>query len=186
MSLQRSPQGLRLGIELGFRNGIPVVYGGEEPVGIDAQMGKGKFTRFIGVNLVSPRTAHLSKVVTDPKDGELAWVSWKTLEREGYRVLFINADQLYDYPTQSYNIFTPVIEAAKRPELRGIVDSLAYDSARYLIPIDPDSKSKWVGEGGCTMSGVYIGNAALFPSKRWPCTPGGLWISSDEAARRSR
>lgn len=38
---------------------------------------------------------HFSKIITDPKDGELAWVSWKTLEREGYRVFFINPGGFY-------------------------------------------------------------------------------------------
>lgn len=56
----------------------PVIYDGIE-FAIDAQAGKGKLTRFLGVNLVSPRTAHMSKIITDPKDAELAWVSWKTL-----------------------------------------------------------------------------------------------------------
>ena len=86
---------IRPGIALGFFLGEPVIYDGTEPVAIDAQAGKGKFTRFLGENLVSPRTAHLSKIITDPKDAELAWASWKTLEREGYRVRFINPGQLY-------------------------------------------------------------------------------------------
>ena len=80
---------VRRGIELGFFERRPVIYDGTEPVAIDAQAGKGKLTRFLGVNLVSPRTAHLTKIITDPKDGELAWVSWKTLERQGYKVRFI-------------------------------------------------------------------------------------------------
>jgi len=182
--LQKRP--FRRGIELGFRNGVAAVYGGEEPVGIDAQMGKGKFTRIIGVNTVSPRTAHFSKIVTDVKDGEIAWTSWKTLERQGYKVLFVNTDRLYGYPTESYNPFTPVLEAAQRPELHGIVDNLAEDGARFFIPIDPDSKSKWVGQGTVTMAGFYISSTALFPSDRWPCTPGGVWDffgrSSEEVA----
>lgn len=66
---------MRLGIELGFFHGKPIIYNGTEPVAIDAQAGKGKLTRFLGVNLVSPRTAHLTKIITDPKDGELAWIS---------------------------------------------------------------------------------------------------------------
>jgi len=96
----------RRGIELGFFNGRPVVYDGTEPVAIDAQAGKGKLARFLGVNLVSPRTAHLTKIITDPKDAELAWVCWKTLQREGYRVRFINPDRLYGYPSESYNFNT--------------------------------------------------------------------------------
>jgi type IV secretion system protein VirD4 len=175
MSQQMQKRPFRRGIELGFRNGVAAVYGGEEPVGIDAQMGKGKFTRLIGVNTVSPRTAHFTKIVTDVKDGEIAWATWKTLERQGYKPLFLNTDRLYGYPTQSYNPFTPVIEAAQRPELHGIVDNLAYDAARFLIPIEPDSKTKWVGQGCCTMAAVYIANAALHPSEDHPCTPGGLW-----------
>jgi type IV secretion system protein VirD4 len=66
---------MRLGVELGFFEGRAIVYGGTEPVAIDAQAGKGKLTRFLGVNLVSPRTSHFSKIITDPKDGELAWAS---------------------------------------------------------------------------------------------------------------
>ena len=79
---------MRKGIELGFFNGTPVVYGGTEPVAIDAQAGKGKLTRFLGVNLVSPRTSHFSKIITDPKDPTYgiktlaecaATVGWPTL-----------------------------------------------------------------------------------------------------------
>lgn len=97
---------LRRGIELGFYNGRPLIYDGTEPVAIDAQAGKGKLTRFLGVNLVSPRTAHLTKIVTDPKDAELAWVSWKTLERQGYRVRFINPSRLYGFPSETFNFNT--------------------------------------------------------------------------------
>jgi type IV secretion system protein VirD4 len=61
---------MRRGIELGFFNGRPLVYDGTEPVAIDAQASKGKLARFLGVNLVSPRTAHLTKIITDPKDAE--------------------------------------------------------------------------------------------------------------------
>jgi type IV secretion system protein VirD4 len=86
---------MRKGIELGFFGGKALVYDGTEPVAIDAQAGKGKLTRFLAANLVSPRTAHLTKIITDPKDGELAWISWKTLERQGYDVRFINAGDLY-------------------------------------------------------------------------------------------
>ena len=100
---------LRKGIELGFFNKKPIVYGGTEPVAIDAQAGKGKLTRFLGVTLVSPRPAHLTKIITDPEDGELAWVSWKTLERQGYQVRFINPGHLYSYRTDNYNINTRVI-----------------------------------------------------------------------------
>ncbi|WDR02387.1 hypothetical protein PSQ19_17515 [Devosia algicola] len=61
---------IRRGIELGFYRGQPLIYDGTEPVAIDAQAGKGKFTRFLGVNIISPRTAHLTKILTDPKDAE--------------------------------------------------------------------------------------------------------------------
>ena len=166
---------LRRGIELGFRHGYPLVYDGTEPVAIDAQAGKGKLTRFLGVNLVSPRTAHLTKIITDPKDGELAWVSWKTLERQGYHVRFINPDRLYGYPTESYNFNTRLLEVAARPELRSIVAQAAYDSASYLVPIDPDARTKWVGHGVRTLFSLYNKLTALHPSERWPCTPSGLW-----------
>lgn len=127
---------IRRGIELGFARGTPLVYGGTEPVAIDAQAGKGKLTRFLGVNLVSPRTAHLSKIITDPKDAELAWIAWKTLERQGYAVRFINPGRLYGYPGESFNINTRLLEVAARPELRSIVWEAAYDAASYLVPVD--------------------------------------------------
>ena len=41
---------IKPGIELGFFHGEPVIYDGTEPVAIDAQAGKGKLTRFLGVN----------------------------------------------------------------------------------------------------------------------------------------
>jgi type IV secretion system protein VirD4 len=166
---------LRKGIELGFFNGKPIVYDGTEPVAIDAQAGKGKLTRFLGPNLVSPRTAHLTKIITDPKDAELAWVSWKTLERQGYRVRFINPGGLYGYKSDSYNISSRVIEVAARPELLGILNEAAYDAASYLVPVDPNPAHRWIGQGTRSAFALYNKITARFPSDRWPCTPGGLW-----------
>lgn len=166
---------LKPGIEVGSREGQWMVYGGTEPVAIDAQAGKGKFTRFLGVNLVSPRTAHMSKIITDPKDGELAWLSWKTLEREGYRVRFINPGQLYGYASESFNFNTRLLEIAARPELRPLVHEAAYDAGSYHVPIDTHPTARWVGQGVRTMFALYNRIAALYPSERWPCTPGGLW-----------
>lgn len=174
-ALTRSYENIRRGIELGFFNGKPLVYDGTEPVAIDAQAGKGKLTRFLGVNLVSPRTAHLTKIITDPKDAELAWVSWKTLERQGYRVRFINPGQLYGYPSETFHINTRLLEIAARPELKPIVGEAAYDAASYLIPIDPNPSHRWIGQGVRTMSALYYKITALYPSNRFPCNPGGLW-----------
>lgn len=165
----------RRGIELGFFQGHPLIYDGTEPVAIDAQAGKGKLTRFLGVNLVSPRTAHLTKIITDPKDAELAWVSWKTLERQGYRVLFINPDQLHGYPSERFNIFTRLIEIARIPALHSIVGKVAYDCASYLVPIDPDASHRWIGQGVRTMFAAYLKATALYDMPRWSCSPGGLW-----------
>lgn len=166
---------IRRGIELGFRDGWPLVYDGTEPVAIDAQAGKGKFTRFLGVNLVSPRTAHLTKIVTDPKDAELAWSSWKTLERQGYRVRFINPGQLYGYSSESYNLNTRLLEIAAKPALRPLVWDAAYDAASYLVPVDPNPAHKWIGQGVRTSFALYNKITALYPSGHWPCTVGGLW-----------
>lgn len=171
----RTYRSLRRGLELGFIRGQPIIYDGTEPVAIDAQAGKGKLTRFLGVNLVSPRTAHLTKIITDPKDGELAWVSWKTLEREGYRVLFLNANRLHGYPSESFNINTRLIEIAARPDMRGLVWDAAYDAASFLVPIDPNPAHRWIGQGVRTAFALYYYRAALFPSPEYPCTPGGLW-----------
>lgn len=168
-------QHIRRGIELGFYRGYPLVYDSTEPIAIDAQAGKGKFTRFLGVNLVSPRTAHLTKIITDPKDAELAWASWKTLERQGYRVLFINPGKLYGYPSETFNLNTRLLEVTARPELRELVSEAAYDAASYLVPIDPNPAHRWIGQGARAAFAIYYEVAALFPSERWPCTPGGLW-----------
>jgi type IV secretion system protein VirD4 len=167
--------GIRRGIELGFYEGRALVYDGTEPVAIDAQAGKGKLTRFLGVNLVSPRTAHLSKIITDPKDAELVWISWKTLERQGYKVRFINPGKLYGYPTETYNFNTRLLEIAKNPALRSIVGEAAYDCASYLVPIDPHPGHRWIGQGVRTAFALYNKITALYPSERWPCTAGGLW-----------
>lgn len=166
---------LRRGIELGFIDGRPLIYEGTEPVAIDAQAGKGKLTRFLGVNLVSPRTAHVSKIITDPKDAELAWVSWKTLERQGYRVRFINPARLHGYRSEAFNINTRLLEVAANPVLYPIVGEAAYDAASYLVPVDPDAKSRWIGQGVRTMFALYNKITALHPQERWACTPGGLW-----------
>lgn len=168
-------QGIRRGIELGFFRGRPLIYDGTEPVAIDAQAGKGKLARFLGVNLVSPRTAHLTKIITDPKDAELAWVSWKTLARQGYKVRFINAGQLYGYPSETYNFNTRLLEVAARPELASIVWDAAYDAASYLVPVDPNPSHRWIGQGVRTAFALYNKITALYPSPRWACTPGGLW-----------
>lgn len=167
--------GLRLGIELGFFEGRAVVYDGTEPVAIDAQAGKGKLTRFLGVNLVSPRTAHLTKIITDAKDAELAWISWKTLERQGYRVRFINPGRLYNYPSESFNFCTRLLEVARNPALHGIVSEAAYDAASYLVPVDPNPAHRWIGQGVRTAFALYLKQTALYPSKHWSCSPGGLW-----------
>ena len=166
---------IRRGIELGFRRGRPVIYDGTEPVAIDAQAGKGKFTRFLGVNIVSPRTMHLTKIITDPKDGELAWASWKTLEREGYRVRFINTGGFYGYPSENFNFNTRLLEVASRPELRGVVGEAAYDAASFLVPVEPHASHRWIGQGVRTMFALYYKTTALYPSAQWACTPGGLW-----------
>ncbi|WP_182178924.1 type IV secretory system conjugative DNA transfer family protein [Methylobacterium radiotolerans] len=171
----RTYKNIRRGIELGFINGYPLVYSGTEPVAIDAQAGKGKLTRFLGPNLVSPRTAHLSKIAPDPKDGELAWVSWVTLAHQGYRVLFINAGNLHGYPSESYNINTRLLETAATPALRGIVGEAAYDAASFLVPQDPDAKNRWVSQGVRSFFTLYNKVTALYPSERWSCSPGGLW-----------
>jgi len=165
---------IRRGIELGFFKGTPAVYDGTEPVAIDAQAGKGKLTRFLAVNLVSSRTAHLSKIITDPKDAELAWVTWKTLERQGYRVRFINPGGLYGYPSDSFNMNTRLLEVATRPELRSIVGEIADDAASYLVPVETHSSHRWIGQGVRTMFALYNKITALYPSSRWSCTPGGL------------
>lgn len=176
MNLPASPRRiLRPGIELGFFDGEPVIYDGTEPVAIDAQAGKGKLTRFLGVNLVSPRTAHFTKIITDPKDAELAWVSWKTLERQGYRVLFLNPGRLHGYPSESFNINTRLLEVAARPVLRPLLYDAAFDAASYLVPVDPDARNRWIGQGVRTMFALYNKIAAVLSDPRWPCTPGGLW-----------
>lgn len=166
---------IRPGIELGFIDGQPVLYDGTEPVAIDAQAGKGKLTRFLGVNLVSPRTAHLTKIIPDTKDAELAWVSWKTLERQGYRVLFVNPGQLYGYPGETFNLNTRLLDIAKQPPLRSIVGEAAYDCASYLVPIDPNPTHRWIGQGVRSAFATYNKITALYPSERWSCSPGGLW-----------
>lgn len=168
-------QHLRPGIELGFFEGQPLIYDGTEPVAIDAQAGKGKLARFLGVNLVSPRTAHFSKIVTDPKDAELAWISWKALQRQGYQVRFMNAAHLHGYPSETYNINTRVIEMAARPALRPMLWDAAYDCASYLVPVDPNAAHRWIGQGVRTAFATYNMKTALYPTRRFPCNPGGLW-----------
>jgi type IV secretion system protein VirD4 len=175
LAISSPSHSLRRGIEVGFFRGRPVVYDGTEPVAIDAQAGKGKLARFLGMNLVSPRTAHLTKIVTDPKDAKLAWVSWKTLERQGYRVRFINPAQLYGYPSESYNINTRLLEIAGNPALHPLVWEAAYDAASYLVPVDPNPSHKWIGQGVRTSFALYNKITALHPSTRWPCNVGGLW-----------
>lgn len=185
-TLARRYRNIRRGIELGFFGRDPLIYDGTEPVAIDAQAGKGKLTRFLGVNLVSPRTAHLTKIITDPKDAELAWVSWKTLERQGYRALFINPGRLYGYPSETFNINTRLLEVSARPELRQIVGDIAYDAASYLVPIDPNASHRWIGQGVRTMVALFYKVTALYPSNRWRCSPGGAWDFFGRAAEDIR
>lgn len=174
-ALDKPSAAVRHGLELGFFEGRPIIYDGTEPVAIDAQAGKGKLARFLGVNLVSPRTAHLTKIITDPKDAELTWVSWKTLERQGYRVRFINPGRLHGYPSESFNFNTRLLELAARPELHALVGEAAYDAASYLVPVDPDVRNRWIGQGVRTCFALYNKITALYPSALWRCSPGGLW-----------
>lgn len=181
---------MRLGVELGFFNGKAIVYGGTEPVAIDAQGGKGKLTRFLGPNVVSPRTSHMSKIITDPKDGELAWICWKTLERQGYEVLFINAADLYGYRSECYNINTRLIDMAHTPSLAPLLWEAAYDVASYLAPIDSEPRNRWIGQGARTMFAAYYVIAARYPESRRPITAGGLadffFRSREEVAEEFR
>lgn len=174
-ALVTSSPHFRRGIELGFFNGKPVTYDGTEPVAIDAQAGKGKLARFLGVNLVSEGTAHFTKIITDPKDGELAWVAWKTLEKQGYDVRFINAGRLYGLPSETFNLNTRLLEVAKIPELSNIMGDVAYDAASFHIPVDPAPNHRWIGQGVRVFGALYNKVSAKFPNKRWPCTAGGLW-----------
>lgn len=169
------PQNIRRGIELGFLDGRALVYDGTEPVAIDAQAGKGKLTRFLGANLVGLGTAHFSKIITDPKDGELVWMSWKTLERQGYKVRFINPMRLYGYASESYNPMTPALEIARRPELHPILGQVCDDIAANIAPVDPNPNHRWIGQGMRTAFSHYIAITALHPSPRFPCSLGGLW-----------
>ena len=120
----------------------------------------------------NPAGRHL---IADPKDGELAWVSWVPLKRQDYDVRFINPSKLHGYPSESYNINTRLLETAANPVLRGIVGEAAYDAASFLVPQDPDSKNRWVSQGVRTMFTLYNKASALYPSERWSCSPGGLW-----------
>lgn len=100
---------------------------------------------------------------------------WKTLERQGYDVRFINPGRLYGYPSETYNFNKRLLEVAAEPRLRGIVGEAAYDAASYLVPIDPDARNRWIGQGVRTAFALYNKITALHPSPRWPCTAGGLW-----------
>jgi type IV secretion system protein VirD4 len=167
--------GIRKGIELGFFGGRALVYDGTEPVAIDAQAGKGKLTRFLGVNLVSPRTAHLTKIITDPKDGELAWVSWKTMRDQGYSVRFLNPNRLHGYPSESFNPNMALIETAENPATRDQTGEAALDAASFHIPLDANPNHRWISQGVRTQCALYLKLTALHPSFVHPCTLGGLW-----------
>ncbi len=97
------------------------------------------------------------------------------MERQGYRVRFINPGGLYGYPSDSFNMNTRLLEVAARPELRSIVGDIAYDAASYLVPVEAHSSHRWIGQGVRTMFALYNKISALYPSSRWSCTPGGLW-----------
>lgn len=43
------------------------------------------------------------------------------------------------------------------------------------MPIDPDPRHRWIGQGVRTAFATYNKITALYPSERWPCTAGGLW-----------
>ena len=102
-------------------------------------------------------------------------MSWKTLERQGYKVRFINPARLHGYRSEAFNINTRLLEVAANPVLYPIVSEAAYDAASYLVPVDPDAKSRWIGQGVRTMFALYNKITALYPQERWACTPGGLW-----------
>lgn len=68
-------------------------------------------------------------------------------ERQGYRVLFLNPGRLHGYPSETYNINTRVLEVAAQPALRSLLYDAALDAASYLVPVDPDARNRWIGQG---------------------------------------
>jgi len=155
-ALDRPRPHLRLGIELGFFEGRALVYGGTEPVAIDAQAGKGRAHALPCRQSGLTATAHLTKIITDPKDAELAWICWKTLEREGYRVIFINPDQLHGYPGEHFNIFTRLIELARNPALRPIVCERLRMTARATSSLSIPDAIIAGSDRACARCSVFI------------------------------
>lgn len=79
------------------------------------------------------------------------------------------------YPGESFNFNTRLLEVARRPELRSLVGEAANDSARYLFPVDSNPLHRWIGQGVRVAAGLYYKLSALYPTRRWSCSPGGLW-----------
>ena len=130
---------------------------------------------------ISPRSSPTRRTPNSPG------CRWKTLERQGYKVRFINAGPLYGYPSESFNLNTRLLEIAARPRLRPLVWEAAYDAASYLVPVDPESRASLDRSGRADrVSRSTTRSPPFIPRRAGPARRAGCGTSSGAAARRSR
>jgi|GEM_PF-1997986 len=75
-----------------------------------------------------------AKIITDPKDAELAWVCWKTSERQGYRVRFLNPGQLFGYRSGKTRVMVRGFNVSNS-QVNGSGDNLS-EQSRPLLQVE--------------------------------------------------
>lgn len=158
------------GLFLGAMNGQLLHFDGDGPLLTYLRTGGGKGIGHILPTLAVSRDRSL--VITDPKDGELAWAShhhrMKNLRQP---VIFLNPYGLQGLPNTPVN---PLGLLARIVEAGGQLDNEPLELAMILCP--PPAKAgdnDWVRKGTVRLIALCIQYLAIFDPER--CTLSSLW-----------
>ena len=158
------------GLLLGAHKGRLLFWNSDESLLTYLRTGGGK-----GVTLIQPALAHVRNrtlIVTDVKNGELAWSSRTHREDTlGIPSLFINPYGLHGYPCTRLNPLARLIEIAAS----GIgFDGEAETIANILLPASQSSgDNSWVRKGAIELTSMRMEFLAKFDPDH--CTLSDLW-----------
>jgi type IV secretion system protein VirD4 len=162
----RDPRGLFFGTH----NNRMLFWSSDESLLTYLRPGGGK-----GVAHIQPNLAHSydrSFVVTDVKNGELAWSAAEhRSERLGIPNIFINPYGLHGYPTTRINPLERLIDLAVKEQA---FDGEAEAIAHILLPEPPKAgDNDWVRKGAIQLAALRMEFAAAFDPDH--CTLGDVW-----------
>ena len=160
----------RRGLFLGAFEGKLLWFPRDESLLTYLRTGGGK-----GVSLIQPALAHVKDrtlIVTDVKNGELAWSSAKhRSETLDIPSVFVNPYNLHGYPNTRINPLQRLIAIAAAGE--GF-DGEAETIAHILLPLPrADSDNAWVRKGAIELACMRMEFTAKFDPTN--CTLGDLW-----------